>query len=73
MKIRRIIAAILVLAIMICALPAFAETETKYSVMYVGKTTMNVYKKASTSSERMGMFSYGDTIWVVQKNSKWAL
>ena len=72
MKIRRIIAAILVLAIMICALPAFAETETKYSVMYVGKTTMNVYKKASTSSERMGMFSYGDTIWVVQKNSKWA-
>jgi len=72
MKLCRLVAALMALVMLICALPAFADIEDNYTVMYVNKTTMPVYQKASSSSKKIGTFSYGDEIWVVTKNSTWA-
>ena len=68
MKISRFAAALLTLVMLVCALPAFAETE----IMYVIKTSIQVYYSPSTSAKKYCTLSYGDEVMVAARNSTWA-
>lgn len=68
MKISRFVAVLMALVTLVCALPAFAETET----MYVIKTSVQVYYSPSTSGKKYCTLSYGDEVMVAARNNTWA-
>ncbi len=68
MKISRFAAALMALVTLVCALPAFAETEA----MYVIKTSVQVYYSPSTSGKKYCTLSYGDEVMVAARNNTWA-
>ena len=68
MNIRRFMAAIIAIVMVIGMLPALAENVT----MYIDRNTVQVYSKASTSGKKIGTLAYGDQVTVVKYNSSWA-
>ena len=68
MNIKRYIAAIVALILLIGTLPAMAESVD----MYINKNTVQVYSKTSTSSDKICVLAYGDKVTVTKYNSSWA-
>jgi cell wall-associated NlpC family hydrolase len=67
MKLKRLLAALMVFCLAVISVPAVAE-ETRY----VSATWTNVYKKASTSSGRCGKLSFGESVTLIKDKSGWA-
>ena len=68
MNIRRFMAAVTAIVMIIGMLPALAENVT----MYIDRNTVQVYSKASTSGKKIGMLAFGDQVTVAKYNSSWA-